>query len=196
LTTPRESELGGAAGRIVYVSLPASLGAALPASFNFDLDIPIPVELPAGSDVLKPEELTLEMILSAMLKLLGEDGVVEKNRGDYYRRFVLAARPRIQSELSAAALHKARAADFPLALEISRALRGLFPDSPASLLNEALILELRWKREGEGERDNEGADAVAEEVEEKYGELLRRYPAFPEGWFNAGFFYLSCRAFE
>jgi Flp pilus assembly protein TadD len=45
-------------------------GNAEPPVFAFDPAIPIPVELPAGEDRINPEQLSLEMILSGMLRLI------------------------------------------------------------------------------------------------------------------------------
>jgi tetratricopeptide (TPR) repeat protein len=69
-----------------------------PRAFAFDSAIPIPVELPAGEDRINPEELSLEMILSGMLRCISNasrpragwgaadgitDGTVD-GRADYF----------------------------------------------------------------------------------------------------------------
>ncbi|MDR1024604.1 MAG: hypothetical protein LBL56_02675, partial [Treponema sp.] len=49
-------------------SRPEEAGA--PGAFTFNPAIPIPVELPSGTETFKSEDLSLEMILSGMLRLL------------------------------------------------------------------------------------------------------------------------------
>jgi tetratricopeptide (TPR) repeat protein len=162
--------------------------------FVFDPAIPIPVELPPGETGFKSENLSPEMILSGMLRLLAREGPAGEIKPlwrDYYRSLVLALRPRILPELTSAAILKARNGDFALALEILAALKGLYPGSPAVLLNRAMVLE---ERAGALERAGQETVAEAEYLaaETAYGEALAENPV-PDTLFNAGGFFLKRR---
>jgi tetratricopeptide (TPR) repeat protein len=195
---------------IVFLSVPESLQGRFESmshneeagsDFFIDPAIPIPVELPPGQSSLDLEELSWEMILSGMIRIVGEhaenpgDSAVSAEDADYYRRFVLAAKPDILEEFSEAALLKARNGDYGLALEISDALRGLFPQSPVTLLNRALILENHAGALEQSGREQEAAE-VYENVRRAYEELSALEPPFPDGLFNAGFFYMGRQSFD
>ncbi|MCX7655500.1 MAG: tetratricopeptide repeat protein [Treponemataceae bacterium] len=183
--------------RIVYLSVPESLREKIVTQgtedFSIDPSIPIPVELPPGEEQLNLENLSWEMILSGMITVVAEDPKGED--AEYYRRFVLAVKPDIQKEFGEAAILKAKNGDFDLALEITQALRGLFPDSQEILLNQALILEERASRLEEAGKEQE-AETWYEEAHEIYRELLNSTPPLPNALFNAGFFYLKLRNYE
>jgi tetratricopeptide (TPR) repeat protein len=178
--------------------------------FSIDSAIPIPAELPPGEDKINLEELSWEMILSGMLRVItrfspeteiirGEPPdtpfpAVSAGQVDYYRRFVLAVKPDIRREFTEAAILKAKNGDFDPALEIFDALGGLFPGSPEVLLNRALALE---ERADALERQGREAAAAAgnREAELAYKAALAMDPPFPNSFFNAGFFYLKLRDF-
>jgi Flp pilus assembly protein TadD len=221
------------AGRIVFVRLSEALGAHIQSqvhshihgreddygpeegedpgpegedapAFAFDPAVPIPIELPAGEEKISTEKITLEMILSGMLRVLAgeeEPPVLSPEGGDrsrwagYYRRLVPALRPGIEGELTEAAVLKARNGDYALALEILAALRGLCPDSPPVLLSRAMVYEERaaaLERAGQetaAERDYLAAEAV-------YGEALALENPVPDVFFNAGRFFLKRRDYS
>jgi Flp pilus assembly protein TadD len=210
------------AGRIVFLAVPESVRGRIESmaghaagehkeeeaghvhdeEFQILPEIPIPMELPPGEENFNLEELSWEMILSGMLKILSAGNSPGDGRPegfgpawlDYYRRFVLALRPDILPELSEAAILKAKNGDFGLSLEIFGALKGLFPRSPAVLLNSALALEEKaaaLERRGQEEE----AEAASAEVERAYGEVLALEPPFPDAFFNAAYFYLKRRDF-
>ncbi|MDR2629796.1 MAG: tetratricopeptide repeat protein [Spirochaetaceae bacterium] len=185
--------------RIVFLSVPESLRGQIESeetgsgkTFSIDPAIPIPVELAPGETDLDLEQLSWEMILSGMIRVIGENPDGED--ADYYRRFVLSVKPAILRELTEAALLKAGNGDYDLALEILDALSGLFPHTPEVLLNRALVREnradalARSGREDEAEREN----AAAEEV---YQRVLSLNPPYPNGLFNAAFFFMKRRCF-
>jgi tetratricopeptide (TPR) repeat protein len=178
----------------------AGPGAPEP-DFSIDPAIPLPVELPPGQNSLDLERLSWEMILSGMIRIVGEQAgnprgsAVSAEDADYYRRFVLAAKPDILEEFTGAAILKARNGDYGLALEIIDALRGLFPQSTAALLNRALILENRAGALERSGREPESAEAY-EKARRSYEELLALDPLLPDGLFNAGFFYLGRQSFD
>ena len=138
------------------------------------------------------EGLSWEMIVSGMLRVIAA-GEARAEWLDYYRRFVLAARPGIMAEFTEAAIFKARGGNHGLALEILGSLRGLFPDSPVVRLNRALVMEERaalLERRGRPE-----ARAAFAEAESAYSEAMSLSPPFPDAWFNAGFFFLGRKDF-
>jgi tetratricopeptide (TPR) repeat protein len=173
--------------------------------FSIDPAIPIPVELPPGDGALNLEELSWEMILSGMIKLIagagtaGVDGAggtaVQPGWFDYYRRFVLAVKPGIHRELTEAAILMAKNGNFDMALEIFADLEGLFPGSPAVLLNRALALEDRAAALERTGRE-EAAEAGKEELWQAWETVLALDPPFANGLFNAGFFYVKERDFH
>ena len=195
---------------IVFLSVPENLrgqiadsGAEAENNFTIDPDIPIPVEIPGGCGALHMEELSWEMIISGMLRVIAAGPAAlshEENAAwiDYYRRFVLSVRPNILGEFTEAAVLKARNGSFDLSLEIMDSLRGLFPFSPAVMLNRALILEQRAAFLEEHNRAEASEAFLAAHT--AYEETLSLHPDFPDALFNAGFFCLGgkdfCRARE
>jgi len=183
--------------RVLFLSVPESLrgqveSMAHGSDFFINPDIPLPVEIPEGEENLNLEELSWEMIVSGMLLVIAQG----KEKGEwlnYYRHFVLTIRPAIMAEFTDAAILKARGGDFDLALEILDTLRGLFPSSPAVLLNRALVME---DRASALERRDETNAAAFEAAETAYAEALALHPPFPDTQFNAGFFYLGRKNFR
>ncbi|MDR2102797.1 MAG: hypothetical protein LBP42_01700, partial [Treponema sp.] len=182
--------------------------------FIIDPAIPIPVELPPGETGIDWDAFSWEMILSGMIRVVadfrGKNAQGLQNEGppafetapsfnpdwiDYYRRFVLAAKPNILQEFTEASILKAKNGDYALALEITAILEGLFPYSPVVLLNRALILEDKAEalekagREEEAEQENRRAHAA-------YDRVLALDPPFPNGLFNGGFFFMKRQDFE
>jgi tetratricopeptide (TPR) repeat protein len=139
------------------------------------------------------EQLSWEMILSGMIRVIGEEPDGED--ADYYRRFVLSVKPDIFREFTGAAFLKADNGDYELALEILAALGGLFPQAPEVLLNRALITE---NRAGALARSGREAEAEAENAltQGLYQELLSLNPPYPDGLFNAGFFFMKLKDFS
>jgi Flp pilus assembly protein TadD len=85
--------------RIVFLPVPENLIEYLELSneaqdvFNIDPSIPIPVEIPEDEDTT-PENLSLQTILSGMLRVI-EEGQARQEWLDYYSSFVLYLRPDI-----------------------------------------------------------------------------------------------------
>jgi tetratricopeptide (TPR) repeat protein len=135
-------------GKRVYINVPAELYAQFNGHgetdyFSFDPSIPLPVELPPGETGFRAETLSVEMILSGILRELSGNSASYPERFGYYRALVTALRPGILAELTEAAILKAKNGDYDTALEIFDILAGLFPRHPAILLNKALVLETR-----------------------------------------------------
>ncbi len=177
--------------RIVFLSVPESLGTSI-GEFRIDPSIPIPVELPPGSSREAIENLSWEMMISGMLKVIARDPAADD--ADYYRKFVVSVKPDILAEFTEAAILKSRNGDFALSIEILGALKGLFPDSPAVALNTALVLEAQADAlERAGKED--AAEEASELAFKAYRAALEIEPPFPETLFNAGFFYMKRRNF-
>jgi tetratricopeptide (TPR) repeat protein len=181
------------------------------SGFSIDPAIPIPVELPPGETKLDLEQLSWEMILSGMIRVVSDfvgisdyaensgapaaEPEISAEDADYYRHFVLAVKPDILGEFTEAAILKARNGDYDMALEIMAALMGLFPVAPVVLLNRALILENRAAALEQAGREAE-AEAGYESAHEAYKDILALNPPFPDGLFNAGFFYMKGRNYQ
>ncbi len=176
--------------RIVYLSVPDSLRGSLESTGDFTLDpaIPLPAEIPAGEATLNLENLSWEMILTGMIRVVAADPQAED--ADYYRRFVLAVKPDLLTEFSEAAILKARNGDYDLALDILGALAGLFPGEPTVQLNLALVREERADALERSGREAE-ADAENDRALEIYTALLAQPEPFPNALFNAGFFFMK-----
>jgi tetratricopeptide (TPR) repeat protein len=202
--------MGAAQNNIVFLSVPESLRGRFESmpharesglDFSIDPAIPIPVELPPGENSLDLEQLSWEMILSGMIRVVGEhaenpgSSAVSAEDADYYRRFVVAVKPDILEEFSEAAIFKARNGDYGLALEIIDALRGLFPGSAAALLNRALILENHAAALEQSGREQEAGEEY-ENAFRVYKELIALESPFPDGLFNAGFFYMGRGSYD
>jgi len=190
----------GRPGRVVFLSVPESLAADMRhhaaheghEPFSIDPAIPLPVELDEGEEKLDPESLTWERIISGMIRVVVSGERPEWT--DYYRNFVLAVKPEIYTEFTGAAIAKAKNGDFPMALEISAALEGLFPGAPGVILNKALILEdqaAAMERSG-----REDAEKVYQAAQEAYERVLRIEPVLPDALFNAGFFFIRRRDYR
>jgi Flp pilus assembly protein TadD len=175
-----------------YVSIAGTRQRKI-GSFTLDPEILLPVDLPPGPSKLKSDELSWEAIVAGTLKVLAWDQ--SNPHTDYYRRFVLAVKPEIREEFTHLGILKARDGDAELAIEVFRALEGLFPDDPATLQNLALAYEERARQHEK--RENEPA---AEEYQglafEAYKRALAADPSEPTIHYNLAFFYLHQRSFE
>jgi tetratricopeptide (TPR) repeat protein len=181
---------------LLFLAVPDSLKEELrhfQEGFAVDSSILLPVELGEGETVLDPEKLSWEMILSAMIRVVSAPfeeyaADIQPSWIDYYRRFVLAVKPEIYNEFTGAAIVKAKNGDFDMALEITAALEGLFPNAPGVLLNKALILEDKADAlEKAGRKDAEETDQKALEA---YNRVLAIEPVLADALFNAGFFFI------
>ncbi|AEJ61655.1 Tetratricopeptide TPR_2 repeat-containing protein [Spirochaeta thermophila DSM 6578] len=171
---------------IVFISLPEDLDFSI-EDFTIDPHIPLPVEPPPGKDAFSLEELSWEMILSGILKVLAyEPG---DPHAAYYRRFAKAVRPSLTEELSETGVFKAKQGEYDLAEEIFLALIGLEPENPAHLLNLAVVYEERAKN-----YEKLGQEERAEEYRKNAAFTYNRLFLMEEGvppaaYLNAGFFY-------
>jgi len=172
---------------ILYINLPESIHESI-GDFKIDPEIMLPVEVPEGQDRNNWDstELSWEMIVSAMLKILAYQPDHEDS--EYFRKFVFAIRPGIIVDLTNSAVVKAQDKDFDLAEEIFLALCGLDRNNKVSKLNLALLYEQRWEHAKSVSNDdliekyNTAADAAFHELatSENPPELL---------WYYMGFFH-------
>ena len=161
--------------------------------FVLNLSIPLPVEMPEGRSSLAPGELSWEAIVSGTLKVLAWDP--ENAHAGYYRRFVLTVRPGIKEEFTHLGILKARNGDAGLAIEIFRALEGLFPEDAVTRMNLALAYEKR-ARQREKLGDEAGAEEYRSLAFEAYKRALATDPSEPTIHYNIAHFYLHLRSFE
>lgn len=184
---------------LIYVLLPA--GFSLPPhtaqAFVFDASIPLPVQCTSlqEKECFDIKTLTWEMILAGMLTHLAyPQDIQDKNHIAYYRNLLFAVRPNLKTELSEAAILKARNEDYDIAEEIFAALRGLDPLDMSIQLNTALFFDQRadsYRRSGL----SEDADAYDDNAHIYYTRVLSAEPPVADAFFNAGFFYLKQQNF-
>ncbi len=161
--------------------------------FALNPEIKLPVEIPAGGHSINTEELSWEAIVAGTLKVLAWDP--ENPNTGYYRRFVLAVKPEIRQELTHLGIMKARNGDAELAIEIFRALEGLFPDDAGTHLNLALAYEER-ARQYEKHEQEQAAEEHMGLAFESYKRALAENPSEPAIHYNLAYFYLHQRSFE
>lgn len=176
---------------IVFISIPEEMEAEI-GNFRVDPSILLPVELPEGEEQSYLENLSWEMILAAMLKVLAY--APRHEHADYYRKFIHAVKPDIEDELTYSGIFKAKNQDYDIAAEIFLALANLNPDDVGSRVNLALIYEKRSEAYKQG-----GNDALADEffklAADMYSAIFSLFPDSPEGHLNAGYFFLKNDAF-
>lgn len=174
---------------IYYITIPEGFELSKNA-MHIDKSIPLPVQKKEtdGAGSFNMAELTQEQILAGLLTVLAYDRT-NKNL-DYYRNVLKDARPDIKTELSEAAILKAKNEDFELAEEIFLALQGFDPEDIAITLNMALFFDQRadfYRRSGL----NEDADAYDDSAIQYYTQAMTAEPAVPDAFFNAGFFHMK-----
>jgi Flp pilus assembly protein TadD len=171
--------------RIAYLAID-KLQARQIGDLRLDPAVPLPIELPAEGP-LKPEDISWQAIISAMLKLLAYRP--EGSESDYYRRFILAAQPDIKEEFTRAGILKAERGELDLALQIFRSMAGLFPDCGQTRNNLALVCEQQaaaLDAAGQTER----AARFREEAFEAYKAALAAEPGLAACHLNFAHFYL------
>lgn len=176
---------------IVYISLPEK--------FNGFKDLPInpaillPVEIDPENGLSDITNLSWEMMIAAMLKILAHNPNHEDT--DYFRTLIMTIRPDVVTEMTNAAIVKASEKEFDIAEEIFLSLKNLQPEAFNAMLNLALLYEERADsytalgREDFSEHYNEQAFCA-------YKELLSRNDESADAHFNFGLFYLKRGNFD
>jgi len=177
---------------ISYISVPLDFHPDTETPY-FDPSRLLPVELPPGEEEWRIQDLSWEMIIAAMLKILAYNP--DHKDADYYRTFILSTRPDIVDELTQGGIYKAQNKDFILAEEIFLSLCGLLQEDAAPRINLALVYEQHaeiFQKVGK------------EELREKYYSLA--FSAYlkalsidnksPDVHYYAGNFYFRQEAYE
>jgi len=156
--------------------------------FTVDPAVPLPVEKRTGQDNYDPNDLSWEMIIAAMLKIMAYDRNFEHI--DYYRQFIKAVKPDLFKEMTQVGIFKAGNKDFAIAEEIFMALEGLNPDDIPNMLNLARVYEEHAKSCKES-----GDECCEEEYYDKayetYKRALEKDPLNADTHFYAGAFFLN-----
>ena len=178
-------------GDIIYISLPEELRQNI-GDFEIKPGILIPVETLPGQDEWSVNELSWEMIISAMLKIL----VYDPNNPNriYYKNFILAAKPDITAELSNMGVEKAKSKDYEIAEELLTALLNLTPEDFYCMLNLALVYEEHAEVYEMANR-TQYVDEYREKAHNVYKKALQIAPNDENVLFNAGHFHLKQRNF-
>jgi tetratricopeptide (TPR) repeat protein len=173
---------------IVYISVPESFTGQVGA-VKLDATVLLPVETGGGAESWNPDELTWEMVIAGMLKVLAYQP--DHDDAQFYRDFILEMRPRIVEELSETGIINARNEDFILAEEIFRALTGLNPFGVEGPTNLAITFDQRADALEKVGKDDE-AEHYRDLATETYRGLVdsdRELP--PDVHLNAGLFFLK-----
>ncbi len=177
---------------VAYVSIAQTTQRKI-GDFTLDPDILLPVELPPGVSSLDAGELSWEAIVAGTLKVLAWDQ--GNAHTGYYRQFVLAVKPDIKTEFTHVGILKARNGESEAAIEIFRALEGLFPDDAVTRMNLALAYEERARQMEKLERTDQ-VDEFQALAFEAYKAALAADPTLPAIHYNMAYFYLHQRSFE
>lgn len=177
---------------IVYISIPEEMETQI-GDFVIDPSILLPVELPEGSEEMYLSNLSWEMIIAAMLKILAFEP--EHEHADYYKSFVLAVKPDILQELSYSGIIKAQQKEFALAEEIFLALTSLVSEDPSAWINLALVYEQRADAFTKAEKE-QYAEEYRKKVVNVYNYIFEHHPDLPEAHLNAGYFFIKLEGHE
>lgn len=173
--------------RIVFISIPDDTTREI-GGFTLDPKRLIPVEVPLDRESFSVDELSWEMIVSAMLKILAYDRA--NKDADYYRNFILTVQPNIVAELTKTGIIKAEALEFDLATEIFLALFHLAPEEEKTGLNLAFVHEQRADRARE-QNDFETEQKWAQLTSSIYQELTELFDDSADVHFYTANFYLK-----
>lgn len=170
---------------ILYISIPEDFSEKI-GDFEIDPKVMLPVEPPENNPDWDASELSWEMIVSAMLKILAYQPDHEEI--DYFRKFVIAVRPGIVTELTNSAVIKAQDKDFDLAEEIFLVLCGLDNTNPVLRLNLTLLYEQRWEN-AKATENKELMEKYSISAEAGFKELASSENPPELLWYYMGFYY-------
>ncbi len=177
---------------ILYISVPENINSEI-GGFRVDPGKLLPVETKSAESGFSPEDLSWEMIIAGMLKVLAWQP--DHEDADYYRKFIKAAKPEIGRELGSAGIIKAREKDYDVAQEIFLSLSNLFPEKPEYRLNLAIAYQEQGKNYEMLEKDDLAEEyfQIAHDTYLKMSEQAERIPQFH---YNFGMFYLHIKNYE
>ncbi len=118
---------------IVFINLPSSMSKKI-NDFIIDTNIPIPYQLNDNQTEVNPEEITIERIVAAMIKIVAWDE--SNDHFDYYRDFIQAAQSDAVNQLNLAAIAKEKAEEYDFSEELFLAVNNLAPQ-PSTFINLA-----------------------------------------------------------
>lgn len=173
--------------KIVYISIPEDSRQVIDG-FTMEPKILIPVEIPENSESWTLENLSWEMIVSAMLKIFAYDPTHKDI--SYYRDFINVVQPNLVAELTKTGVIKAEAKEFALAEEIFLALHNLAPEEDKTFLNLAFVYEEEsdmYNQSG----DSVQADYFADKAFHVYMKALEQHPESVDIHFYTGYFFLK-----
>lgn len=104
-------------GHILFISIPETYTNQI-GDFCIDPSVRIPIEVPHDQDIetWNPENLSWEMIVSGMLKILAYNPTHKDS--DYFGQFILAVQPNAIQELTTSGIAKSQQKEYHLAQEI------------------------------------------------------------------------------
>jgi tetratricopeptide (TPR) repeat protein len=171
---------------ISFVRIPERLRPLLPAVLDPSLSIPYerPVKGPADG-------ITVEAIIAGMLRVL----IYQPDHEDAktYAMIVRELRPGIKEEFTNAGRVKAERKDFPVAIEVFRALTALFPDCPVCAFNLALVYH---DAAGHAKTNPEQSAEYTEAAFTAYRMALSLDQTLPDLHVNFGYFLLGQENYE
>ncbi|POR03965.1 hypothetical protein AU468_04680 [Alkalispirochaeta sphaeroplastigenens] len=185
---------------VIFISLPEEIARTFAETTGpagkalLDPAALLPVETAGTPDTWNPDELSWEMIMAGMLKVLAYQPDHEDT--PLYRDFLGEVRPRLVEELAETGIINARNENFALAEEIFRALSGLVPDGIEGPVNLALTLEQRAEALQKIGKNND-AESCRTRACAIYQDLLSRDTELPPSvHLNAGLFFLRLYRME
>jgi tetratricopeptide (TPR) repeat protein len=173
--------------RIVYISLPEEAEREI-EGFTLDPAVPLPVELPPDQEELELENLSWEMIISAMLKIFAYDPNHEHI--DYYGSFIRTVQPDIVDRMTQSGVVKAKNREFDIAEEIFLSLLNFAPEQESSFVNLALLYEEK-ARSYEELGDRERAEELRQKANYVYDRGVEQHPDSANLHYSAGQFHLQ-----
>ena len=176
---------------IIFIRLPEHLGTEI-NGFYVNPEIPLPVEKSEKMEEGSLKDLSWEMIVSAMLKILAHDREFEHI--EYYRAFVNAVKPDLIYQLTDAGIVKARQNDFVTAEEIFLAIEGLDSDNIINLINLALIYEQQGEKIKD--RNPSESDEYFNKAFNYYKKALLIDPGNADLHYSAACFFLGQNNYE
>lgn len=111
---------------LVFITLPSSMEQDL-GEFHIDPSIEIPVQLPEGKKDLTSTEISIELLIAGMLKIIAFDP--DHKNFSYYRDFVLAVQADAPEELTLAAIAQEQKEHYDFAEELFLTVNHLAPQS-------------------------------------------------------------------
>ncbi len=176
---------------IAYVSLPQDFDYRV-GELAVEPDIALPIEVEPNARAVSPDDLTWDATIAAMLKILAYQP--RHRDADYYRRFILAAKPAIKHELTEAGIIKAHNGDYLLAEELFLALTGLYPEDIGTALNLAFAYEEHAGAAQRGD-EQEMAEQLLRNAEQAYRRALELDPLHPRTHLCFAHFHLARRRY-